>query len=408
MTYRQIPVLLAVTVVLAAFTGGCPKAAEDKKPGGGAKEAVPVRIAAVELREMPVQFSTIGAVEAYSTISVKAQVGGQLVKVCFAEGDLVDKDQVLFNIDPRPYEVALEQAEANLAKARAQLEQARAAVEKDKIQSANARVELKRSESLLPKKMLSQEDFDRAKVSVEVFEATVKADEANEKAATESIRVAEVAIEDAKLQLDYCTIRSPIQGKTGSLGFNQGNLVKANDTTGMVSIMQTAPIYVTFTLPEKNLPEVRRRLAEGALETKAIIRGEEDRPVLGKLTFIDNTVNQATGTIRLKATFENADARLWPGQFVEVVLQVAVQSNAIVAPVSAVQASQAGFSVYVVKADMTAELRTVIPGDTLDGLIVIKEGLKAEEKVVIDGQSRLAPGAPVKIAAEGSAPGDKK
>ncbi len=396
----------AVAVMLCC--GACTKATGEKQPPNPAKMAVPVRVAAVAKQEMPEEFSTIGTVEAYSTISVRAQVGGELIKVCFTEGDVVDKDQVLFNIDPKPYEVALRQAEANFAKSQAQLEQTRAAVAKDKVQADNAQVEMKRSASLLPKRMISQEEYDRAKANAEALEAAVLADEANVKASAEAIRVAEVAIEDAKLRLDYCTIRSPIRGKTGSLMLNQGNLVKANDTTPMVVITQTSPIYVTFSLPERNLAEVRRRMAAGPLETRATARGEGGEPALGTLSFIDNTVNQGNGTIRLKSTFDNADGRLWPGQYVDVVLKVAVQADAVVVPEQAILPSQAGFSVYVVKPDLTAELRNVVPGDSMNDVTIITDGLAPEEKVVIDGQSRLAPGVTVKILGEGGAEGEKK
>jgi multidrug efflux system membrane fusion protein len=349
---------------------------------------------------MPVQLAAIGSVEAYSTIQVKAQVSGALTQVLFNEGDVVGKDQTLFVIDPRPHQVALEQAEAGLARARAQLEQARANLARDQIQAANAQVDLDRDAALLPKGMVSKEEFDNVRTNAETLKAAVTADEAAVKSDQEAIRSAQAAIEDAKLQLGYCTIGSPIQGRTGSLLINRGNLVKANDAASLVVINQTAPIYVSFTVPEKDLSAIREHMAQGALEVKAIIPQQEDKPVTGKLTFIDNTVNQTTGTIRLKATFPNEDNRLWPGQFVNVTLQLTVQADAIVVPAEAVQTGQAGPYAYVIKPDMTAELRNLVVGDTQNSLTIIKEGLEPDDKVVTDGHLRVVPDVPVKILSE--------
>jgi membrane fusion protein, multidrug efflux system len=394
-----------VFVALIALLAACGKT--DVKAGPAKKEIAAVRIATVEQRVMPVQLKTFGTVEALSIISVRAQVGGELLEVGFKEGDTVESGQVLFRIDPRPYEVALKQAEANLAKSQAQAEQSKAAVAKDKTQAANGLQELKRNEKLLPQKMVSQEEFDRSRTTALSLQEAVAADEAAVRSATESIRVAEATIEDAKLRLDYCTIRSPIRGRTGTLQIDQGNLVKANDTIPLVTITQIAPIYVSFDLPEKNLAEVRRRMAEGKLEVTAKIPNDTQGGVTGTLSFIDNTVNN-TGTIRLKATFENADGQLWPGQYVDVVLQLTVQTNAVVAPTQAIQTGQSGTFVYVVTPDLKAELRNVTPGLTVDSMTVITEGLKADEKVVIDGQVRLAPGAEMTVLSEnGKTSGDK-
>lgn len=403
----RLAVLIGVVAALAGY--GCGKAQGSKVPMNGPKEAAPVRIGVVEQRQLPVQLSNFGRVEAYTTISVRAQVGGELTKVCFNEGDVVEKDQVLFIIDPRPYEVALKQAEANLAMAQAQLEQARAMLAKDKMQADNAERESKRSETLLPQKMVSQEEYDRARTNAAALGEAVAGDEASVKSAMEAIRATEVAIDDAKLRLDYCTIRSPIRGRTGSVQIHQGNLVKANDTTPMVVINQTEPIYVSFTLTEKYLSEVRKQMEGGPLEVTATIPKEEDRPVTGKLVFVDNTVDQDTGTVRFKAVFDNTDNRLWPGQYVNpVAVRISVLLNAIAAPAAAVQTGQSGAYVYVVKPDMTAELRNVVPGDTMDGMTVIKEGLQPEEKVVTDGQLRVMPGALVKVVSDANAQGDKK
>ena len=393
---------LMVTLALNA----CTNKQENNPAVGGPKGPVPVRIATVAEQTMPVQLTNFGTAEAYTTIMVRAQVSGELTRVWFNEGDVVEKDQILFTIDPRPYDVALRQAEANLAKSVAQSEQARATLSKDSIQANNARVELERDEPLLAKGMVSKEEYDPVRTNADALTAAVAADAATVKSAEEGIRSAKVAIDDAKLQLGYCTIRSPIKGKTGSLLIQQGNLVRANDTMSMVVIAQTMPIYVTFTLPEKNLSIVKERMAHEPLDVTALIPQEEDRPVPGKLTFIDNTVT--AGTIRLKATFSNEDNRLWPGQFVNVVLQVAVQSDAIVAPSQAIQRGQSGFYAYVVKPDMTVELRNLVLGDSQGDLTIVKEGLQPEEKVVTDGQLRLTPDATVSILSEPTAGGEQK
>ncbi len=364
------------------------------RPGA---EKAPVRIAAAERRAVPVALHTIGTVEAYSTIAVRAQAGGELRTVHFKEGDVIEKGQLLFSIDPRPYEAALKQAEANLAKAQAQAGQAKAALAKNQTQADNAQTELKRNETLLPQKMVSQEEYDRAKTTARALQEAVAADAAAVQSAAEAIRAAEAALDDAKLRLDYCTIQSPIRGRTGSLQIHPGNLVKANDTLPMVTITQTEPIYVTFTLPEKHLSEVRHQKDQGPLDVQALLPGEEAAPVTGQLCFIDNAVNQATGTIRMKAEYENKDGRLWPGQFVDVRIQVAVLEEALVVPSQAIQTGQNGTYVYVVTPDLTTELREVKTGASVDGMTVINEGLRPEEKVIIDGQVRVKPGAAVAI-----------
>lgn len=394
---------LVILAALAVLCGCVKQENGAKRPGA---EKAPVRIAAAERRAVPVALHTIGTVEAYSTIAVRAQAGGELRTVHFKEGDVVEKGQLLFSIDPRPYEVALKQAEANLAKAQAQAEQAKAALAKNQTQADNAQTERKRSETLLPQKMVSQEEYDRARTSARALQEAVAADAAAVKSAIEAIRAAEAAMDDAKLRLEYCTIQSPIRGRTGSLQIHPGNLVKANDTTPMVTITQTEPIYVTFTLPEKRLSEVRGQMESGALAVDAVLPDEADAPVSGRLCFIDNTVNQATGTIRMKAEYENKEGRLWPGQFVDVRIQMAVLEEALVVPGQAIQTGQNGTYVYVVTPDLTAELRTVKTDASMDGMTVINEGLQPEEKVVIDGQVRVKPGGTVSILSD--SPGTQK
>ncbi len=393
---------VAACALMVVVVGGCKQEA-GRGPGGGPpdmKAPVPVRVGDVVQQTVPIEVKTIGSVEAYSTIAVKTQVSGELVEVLFKEGDMVEKGQVLFRIDPRPYEVALKQAEANLAKAVAQAEQSRADKAKNQSLSENAQREYERDADLVKRGSVSKEEFDTARANADALRATVVSNEAAIKSSEEAARGARIAIDAAKLQLDYCTIASPVDGKTGSLIVNQGNVVKANDTTPLVTINQVHPIYVTFSVPDKHLPAIRNHGANDPLEVKAMIRNDESDPPVGTLSFFDNSVNQSTGTIRLKATFPNNDNRLWPGLFVDAVLQVSVLPNAIVAPASAVQAGQSGLYAYVVKPDNTVELRTVQVLQNQDGSVIIKEGLNAGEKVVTDGQLRLANGATAKIVTD--------
>ena len=395
----SLPCLMAVL-----FISLLPACSPKKASSGGppTPPPAPVKIAEVKEQVMPVELINVGSVEAYSTIMVKAQVSGQLVGVWFKEGDIVEEGQKLFTIDPRPYEVALEQANANLAKAEAQLGLSKANVARNKAQAENARAELDRNETLLKKGMVSQSEYDLSRATAQSGESSVAAEEANIRSANEAIRGAKASIADANLQLNYCTIASPIKGKTGSLLVYKGNIVKANDTTPLVIITQTMPIYVTFTLPEQHLWEVRERMAQRPLEVNATVPDHEDAPVAGQLSFVDNEVDQSTGTIRLKATFPNEDGRLWPGQYVKVVLQISVREKAIVVPAQAVQVGQEGPYAFVVADDMKAELRKLKTGDTLDALTVIQEGLKPGEKVITDGQLRVTQGATVKIVTESS------
>jgi multidrug efflux system membrane fusion protein len=326
--------------------------------------AVPVLVATVEQKPVPLQVKAIGAVEAYSNVSVKTQVTGELTGVHFKEGDDVTKGQLLFTLDKRPFEAALKQAQGMLAR--------------DQAQAANARSQAGRYGSLNKSGVVSKEEFDRMQSEADALEAAVVADQA--------------AVENAKVQLVYCSIYSPINGRTGPLLIHQGNMIKANDTPFLVSINQVQPIYTTFTVPEQNLADIKRYSSRGKLRVQAFIPNDAHGPAMGWLSFIDNTVDQATGTIKLKGEFPNADRRLWPGQFVDVVLTLGNQPNAIVVPSQAIQNGQQGQFVFVVKPDMTVEARPVTLDRSTDGQAVIAKGLTAGEQVVTDGQLRLVPG----------------
>jgi multidrug efflux system membrane fusion protein len=360
----KIICVISLSVLLICILAAC--SAKTPPPQ---KPPVPVSAAMVIQKTVPVQIRAIGNVEAYSTVAVKSQIGGVLMRVHFREGEYVNKGALLFTIDPRPYEAALRQAEANLAKNTAQLE--------------NSRKEVRRYAELVKKGYVAQEQYDQISTNAASFEAIVNADLA--------------VVENARLQLKYCYIYSPITGRTGNLIADEGNLIKANADTAMVVINQVQPIYVTFSVPEQNLPEIKRYMAEGKLGVEAFLSKEDVNPEQGVLTFIDNAVDVATGTIELKGTFANKGKRLWPGQFVSAVLTLTSQPNAVIVPSQSIQTGQKGQYVFVIKNDLTVEDRPVIVGRTLNSETVIDKGLQSGERVVTDGQLRLVPGARVEI-----------
>jgi multidrug efflux system membrane fusion protein len=302
-------------------------------------------------------------------VSIMSRIAGQLVQVNFKEGQDVKEGELLFVIDPRPYEAALKQAEANLAK--------------DKALAVKAQTDAVRYLELIKKQFVSQQDYDQAKSTAESLGATVNADQ--------------VAVQNAKLNLSYCYIKAPVTGRTGNLLAHQGNMIKENADTAMLVINQIQPIYVSFAIPEQNLAELRKYVAEKQVPVEAIIPGQENEPEVGVLSFIDNTVAKATGTILCKATFTNEYKRLWPGLFVNVVVELTTQPDAILVPSQAVQTSQEGQIIFVVKPDLTVEVRPVEVGHALNSEVIITKGLKPGERVVTDGQLRLVPGAKVQI-----------
>jgi multidrug efflux system membrane fusion protein len=339
---------------------------EPKKPP---PPPVPVLVATVTEKTVPVDLKAIGNVEAYASVSIKARVGGQLVQVNFQEGQDVEKGQLLFVIDPRPLQTALRQAEANLARDRALANKAQA----DAVRYAE----------LIRKHFVSQQEYDQARATAESLAATVNA--------------GQVAVQNARLMLSYCYLHAPITGRTGNLIADMGNQIKADADTAMVVINQIQPIYVSFAIPEQNLAAVRKFMAAEKIKVEAIIAGQEDNLEVGVLSFINNTVDTATGTIQCKATFANPHKRLWPGLFVNVVVQLSSQPNAILVPSQAIQTSQEGQIVFVVKPDLTVEIRPVEVGRPINGDVIITKGLKPGERVVTEGQLRLAPGAKVEI-----------
>jgi membrane fusion protein, multidrug efflux system len=337
----------------------------------GEVAAVPVTVARAERRDAPVTVRAIGTVEAYSTVALKPQVNGRLAQVHFAEGQEVKRDDFLFVLDTRPFEATLRQAEANLARDRALAE--------------NARVEAGRFERLIREGVVSHDEVDQARTRATSSAALVAADEA--------------AVERARIDLQYCTIRSPVDGRIGQLLVHEGNVVKEQETT-LAVVNQLRPIRVAFTVPQQDLPAIRRYMADGTLSVDAALGDGGARTVTGELAFINNTVDQATGTVLLKAAFANADEALWPGQFVDVTLRLTTEHDATVVPASAIQTGQQGSYVFVVKPDGTVDSRPVVTGGAFDGRVVVRDGVAPGDRVVTQGQLRLAPGTRVEVKEE--------
>jgi multidrug efflux system membrane fusion protein len=368
-------VLLGASVLALVLLSPACKTKPTQAAGPAKRPPIPVTVATVTQRTIPVEVHAIANVEPFSTIGVKALVAGQLTHVFFTEGDYVRKGQPIFEIDPRPFEQAVKQAEATLAK--------------DAANAQNAEADAKRYEALFKAGVAARQDYELKQSTSKALDAALASDRA--------------AIENAQLQVEYCHIKSPLDGRTGNVLVKEGNVVKANDVP-LVNINQIHPIYVSFSVPEKDFAEINKRMAEH-LSVKAVINGDESHPALGKLSFADNSVDPATGTIRLKATFENTDNRLWPGQFVSVVMTVTTQPNAILVPSQAVQTGQNGQFVFVVKPDMKVEMRSVVLGRTVGNELSLTSGVHPGETVVTDGQSRLVPGAEVQISRTGAGAG---
>jgi membrane fusion protein, multidrug efflux system len=365
--------IVGTLALVACSAGGQATQREAQAPasrgGRGQSAAVPVTTAPVEQKAIPMQVNVIGAVEASSSVSIRAQVTGVLTAVNFREGDDVTQGQVLFTLDRRPLEATLDQVQANL--------------ERDLAQAANAKAIAQRFADLAQRGIATREQVETSRTAAAALEATVGADRA--------------AVENATVQLQYATIAAPISGRTGVLLVNPGNLVRANDAASMVVINQISPVHVAFAILESQLPTLRRQMAKGSLRVEARPPGDPAPPSIGRITFVDNAVDQTTGTIRFEGEFPNADRRLWPGQFVNVVVTLETDPAAIVVPTLAVQTSQQGQYVFVVKPDQTVDMRPVEVLRTNGEETVVKSGLKPGEIVVTDGQLRLVPGSAVSI-----------
>jgi multidrug efflux system membrane fusion protein len=358
-------------IALVVLSGAC------ASRSGGGPPRVPVSVARAERRTLPYQIEGTGTVESMRRVDVTSQVNGMLLRVRFTEGDRVVPGQILFVIDPRPYQAALLQAEATLSR--------------DVAQAGNAARDAERYRSLARDKSVTEEDYQQKQTAAEALAATVRADSA--------------ALTLARLNLEYATIRAPIEGRTGSLLVHAGNLVRASASTPLVTINQIRPILVRFAVPARQLPDLLRRRPE-SLRVLAQPAGDTAAPLEGAVSFIDNHVDSATGTVTLKARFPNHDGALWPGEFVNITLVLGEQADALVIPAQAVVAAQEGSYVFVVNPDGTAEQRSVTVERTLDSLAVIADGLAPGAMVVTDGQLRLTPKALVEI--RGSAAGSSE
>lgn len=355
-------------LLLILILAGCSQQTDsNNKKGGKQRAAIVVAVATSVQKAVPVIIRATGHMEASATVEIRSQVTGTLQSVHFQEGAEVKAGAILLTIDPRPFAANLAKAEATLAKDRAELD--------------NARNEADRYTLAARKGYVSTEQADQAATRVATLSATVRADQA--------------AIDAARLELEYCTIRAPFAGRTGELLVDQGNLVKANGETPLLTINQTRPILAAFTVPGQHLHDIIRYRSAGTLAVLADTANGNDSPLVGRLVFIDNTVDPTTGVIRLKASFDDRQQLLWPGQLVDVRIHLTDRANCIVIPARAVQAGQEGPYVYVVEEDQTARYRRVTPGILHQGETVIDAGLAAGERVVIDGQMQLADGVKV-------------
>lgn len=412
--------------IAAAIFSGCSGGQSDRADAKTEAPAIPVSVSPVITKSVPVQVRANGSVQAIATVTVMSQVDGQVSRIHFTEGQDIKQGDLLFTLDQRPFEAALAQAEANLGRETAQLQQAEAALAqsvaaekqveanlaRDTAQLEYANAQARRYKELIDEGAISKDQYDQVRTSALSMEATIQADQAavaNAKAAiraaqatTETSRAAikadQAVVENARVQLGYTVIRSPFDGRTGNLLVHIGSAVKARDTNSpLVVINQVHPIYVSFSVPEQSLADIRKYRAAGSIRVDALIPGQEGSLVRGELAFVNNTVDPSTGTIQLKATFPNSDNRLWPGQFLNVLLTLTTEPNAVVVPSQAIQTGQQGPYVFVVKSDLTVEIRSIAPGLALDGETVVQKGLTPGEQIVTEGQIRLVPGARVEI-----------
>jgi multidrug efflux system membrane fusion protein len=366
-------------LVLAAATAACSGGEAKQRtpaPGaaggggrGGANATVPVTVATVEQKSIPIEVQGIGTVIAATTVAVRSQITGEMMSVHFKEGEDVREGQLLVTLDKRPLEAALQQAEATL--------------QRDIAQATNAKASAARYNDLQARGIATREQVDQITAQAAALEATVNADRAN--------------VQTARLNLEYTTIEAPIAGRTGLLQVHPGNLIRAQDTTPIVTINRITPVYVSFAVPEAQLSDLKRYVAAGRLTVRAQAPGETSQPAIGHVDFIDNAVDSTTGTIKVKGTFPNEKKQLWPGQFVNVVVTLSTDPKAVVVPSAAVQTGQQGTYVFVVKPDQTVEQRAIEVARARGGESVIQTGLRAGETVVTDGQIRLVPGSRISV-----------
>ena len=417
---------LLAGLLLGACSNGASEPAQAKGPA--ARDAVPVAAETAVSKHVPVQVRAVGTVQAYACVTIKSQVDGEVARVHIMEGQAVKKGDPLFTLDQRPLEATLRVAEANLGRDTAQLHQAEAAVAqtmaaekqaeanlaRDTAQLENAMTQLRRYQGLMEDGAISKELYDQVRTTATALQATIQADQAAITNTRASIRAAQATVENikaaikadqavlenARVQHGYTTIRAPMDGRTGNLLVRAGSAVKARDDTAQMLVLnQMQPIYVSFSVPEQYLRDIRKYLGAKSIRVEAVPRGDEGPPASGELTFVNNTVDAATGMIQLKATFPNREGTLWPGQFVSVMMTLTIRQDAVVIPSQAIQTGQQGQYVYVLRPDSTVESRPVTVGLRLGGETVVDKGVAPGEQVVTDGHLRLVPGARVQVKA---------
>ena len=376
MSPTDINKTLRVTVALAALSILVLTGCEAKAQQSFERPPAPVSVVTAASEDVPIYLDEIGKTVAREVVSIQPQVSGRITAIHFADGADVKKGDPLFTIDPRPYRAALDAAEANLAQARASLDL--------------ARVQYARASDLVQTNAVSRSEYDTRKSDVEVAEAQIGQRQA--------------AVETARLDLDYCSVRSPIDGRTGHRLVDVGNVVEANKGSLLV-IQRLDPIYADFTVTENDLTGVQKNMSQGSLRVEVRLPDEPGEPRAGDLTFLDNAVQDGTGTVKLRATIPNADRRYWPGRFVKVRLVLSTLRDAVLVPASAPQTSAKGQFVYVVKEDSTAEMRPVTLGQRQEDRVVVTQGLTSGERIVITGQMAIMPGGKVRVAESADAPG---
>lgn len=431
-TTRIVYIVSALALIAAApyvYTHYFSDKPKDKK--AARDKTVPVTVAKATLQEVPISIKSIGNVLSYSVVNVIPQVGGQLKKVYFQQGQAVRKGDLLFEIDPIQYDAAYKQALGNVARDKAQIQQAQATLEKDiaqvgqlkatlardTAQNKYATVELGRYNLLQQEGAVSREQSDQTvtnaataqattqgdEKAIENAQATVKGDRAAIETARGTLEADEAAAQNAKIQLSWTKIRSPIDGRTSSLNVYEGNVVTANANTPLVTIDQIQPIYVNFTIPEQYLDEIRKNLQRNTLKVDALIEGRKKNAVNGAVSFLQNTVDTTTGTVQLRAAFANLESKLYPGQFVDVVVTMPPDGQTVVVPAKALQTTQQGTAVYQVNADNTVTFTPVEIARTFGDLAALSKGLQPGATVVTDGQLQLTPGAHIQVVKDASA-----
>jgi len=382
--------LIAMTTLLGAACGKKQEMSFDRPPA-------PVTVKAAVTQDVPVYLDQVGKCTAREVVAVRPQVSGRITNIHFTDGADVKKGDLLFTIDPRPFQASLHQAEANLARDIALKKQAEATLARDAAQAKLGETQARRYTRLNQQGVVSNEQSEQMQTNAEAMNATVAADAAAVRNAEEAIKADEAAIENAKLQLSYCFIHSPIDGRAGQRLVDVGNLAAPGAETPLLVIQRLDPIYADFTISQNDLTAVQRNMSQGVLKAEVRLPDEPDKPIVGNLTFVDNVVKDATGTVNLRATIANSDRRFWPGRFVNVRLVLSTLQEAILVPATAPQMSAKGQFVYVIKDDSTAEMRPVTVGQRQGEMVVIEKGIASGEKVVVNGQMGVTPGGKVLV-----------